>query len=255
MVTNPLPLDRHHVLMNKFKSPECPDYTMVAEKVKEFISKIRTGTLLAHADAWICQHAYNDKRLKIKRVSGTELLMDQCYINVSIIERTNKAAHVSQSFPISLAARLRVEKPSEATEVKLSLLFNERKGPDGRKMRPRRILIRGRAGVGKTTLCKKIVYSFINKEWPEWTELFDHILWVPLRNLKQKARRLVPGYNFTKLFSHEYFSTANRRKDLARTLSDTSNSGRTLFLLDGLDEVLQDLEEGDISSFLKDTLL
>ncbi|KAK3953985.1 peptidase C14, partial [Pseudoneurospora amorphoporcata] len=269
IVLEPLPLDRTHGLMNKFGSRDCKDYQKVAEKIKEFIGEIRKGTPLAQADAWIREKCYTEDRLKIERLSGTKLPMDQCYINLSIIERTgedkdhskkeSEEESVSQSSPFSLTARLKVEMPDGTIQVDLPSLFKEREEPDGRKIQPRRILIRGRAGVGKTTLCKKIVYSFMRDEWPEWIELFDRVLWVPLRNLKLEERRRQPGYNLRHLFSHEYFSRPESRKDLAKALSDTllgipEKRSRTLFLLDGLDEVSQDLSEGDMSSFLNELL-
>ncbi len=80
---------------------------------------------------------------------------------------------------------------------------------------------------------------------------------MPLRNLKLDERRLA-GYSFLDLFSHEYFSLPDPRPELARALSATleeTNSSRTLFLLDGLDEVSQDLNgEGDMFRFLKELL-
>ncbi|KAK0617464.1 armadillo-type protein [Immersiella caudata] len=124
-------------------------------------------------------------------------------------------------------------------------------------MKPRRILIRGRAGVGKTTLCKKIVCEFTRGTWSQWSQLFDRVIWVPLRNLKLEERHRA-GYNFFHLFNHEYFSLPNDRPDLSRALSDTmekTRSSRTLFLLDGLDEVSQDLSDGgDMFRFLKELL-
>ncbi|KAK3345108.1 nacht nucleoside triphosphatase [Neurospora tetraspora] len=269
IVLESLPLDRTHGLMNKFGSRGCADYKKVAGKINEFIGKIREGTPLAQADAWIREKCYTEDRLKIERLSGTKLPMDQCYINLFIIERTgedkdrsNKKSakeSVSQSSPFSLTARLKVETPDGTIQAYLPSLFKEREGPDGRKTQPRRIFIRGRAGAGKTTLCKKIVYSFMHGEWPEWTELFDRVLWVPLRNLKLEERRRQAGYNFLHLFSHEYFSRPKSRKDLAEVLSDTlfgvpGKRSRTLFLLDGLDEVSQDLSEGDMSGFLNELL-
>ncbi|KAK3347627.1 hypothetical protein B0H65DRAFT_587565 [Neurospora tetraspora] len=268
IVLEPLPLDRTHGLMNKFGSRDCKDYQKVAEKIKEFIGEIRKGTPLAQADAWIREKCYTEDRLKIERLSGTKLPMDQCYINLSIIERTgedkdrskkkSEEESVSQSSPFSLTARLKVETPNATIQVDLPSLFKEREEPDGRKIQPRRILIRGRAGVGKTTLCKKIVYSFMRGEWPKWTELFDRVLWVPLRNLKLEDRRRA-DYRFTDLFIHEYFSMSNCREDLAQALYNTlldapEKRSRTLFLLDGLDEVSQGLGEGGMSSFL-DVLL
>ncbi|KAK3946775.1 armadillo-type fold domain-containing protein [Pseudoneurospora amorphoporcata] len=264
IVRDPLSLSRPHVLMNKFGSRECADYKLVAGKIKEFIGKIREGTPLAQADAWIREKCYTEDRLKIERLSGTKLPMDQCYINLSIIERTgedkdrskkkSEEESVSQSSPFSLTARLKVETPDGTIQVDLPSLFKEREEPDDRKIQPRRILIRGRAGVGKTTLCKKIVYSFMHGELPKWTELFDRVLWVPLRNLKLEDRRRA-DYRFTDLFIHEYFSMSNCREDLAQALNNTlldapEKRSRTLFLLDGLDEVSQGLSEGGMSSFL-----
>jgi hypothetical protein len=88
--------------------------------------------------------------------------------------------------------------------------------------------------------------------------LFDRVLWVPLRHLKRHERLQLPGYNFFHLFNHEYFSLAST-EDLARALSDdtlgTTKSSRTLFLLDGLDEVSQDiLDDSDMSRFLSELL-
>lgn len=135
-------------------------------------------------------------------------------------------------------------------------LFNPRKKGDV-EIKPRRILIRGRAGVGKTTLCKKIVSEFTNGTWSQWSELFDRVLWVPLRNLKLDGRRRVTGYNLFHLFSHEYFSLPTDRPDLAKALSDIveTRDNRTLFVLDGLDEVSQDLSsQNDMFRFVKELL-
>ncbi|KAK3355238.1 hypothetical protein B0H65DRAFT_515860 [Neurospora tetraspora] len=272
IVRNPLPLSRPHVLMNKFDSNKCADYKLVAGKIEEFVEKIRNGTPLKQADAWIHEKVYTKKRLNIERLSGKSLSMDQCYINLSIIEWTGenkdrsekqtKTELTSRYSPFSLNTRLKVETPNATIQVDLPSLFKEREEPDGRKIgrkiQPRRILIRGRAGVGKTTLCKKIVYSFMHGELPKWTELFDRVLWVPLRNLKLEDRRRA-DYRFTDLFIHEYFSMSNCREDLAQALYNTlldtpEKRSRTLFLLDGLDEVSQGLSEGGMSSFL-DVLL
>jgi flagellar biosynthesis GTPase FlhF len=60
----------------------------------------------------------------------------------------------------SLFARLHVKEQNEGTHVPLSTIFDSRKELDDHEKQPRRILIRGQAGVGKTTLCKKMVYDF-----------------------------------------------------------------------------------------------
>jgi hypothetical protein len=117
----------------------------------------------------------------------------------------------------------------------------------------RRILIRGRAGVGKTTLCKKFVHDFIHHGM--WKGLFDRILWIPLRNIKKVSKE---GYNLEGLFLQEYFSQNPKGKDLAHELwvaLDATEYNRTVLLLDGLDEVSNDLDEGSKMFNLLQSLL
>ncbi|KGQ06538.1 Protein NLRC3 [Beauveria bassiana D1-5] len=239
-------LDRCHALMNKF-GDRCDDYHHVARKVKQIVEKIREGNPLEQADKLIREKHYTTDRLKIERLSGRPLAMDQCYINLAIVEQSGQDAARSKKgretapSPFSILDRQKVEAPDKTMQVELSAIFNQRKGSDNRPMHPRRILIRGRAGVGKTTLCKKIVYEFTKGTWGKWNELFDRVLWVPLRNLKHEGRRKMPVYAFEDLLSHEFLPT--NKRSLAEALSRVldAESSKTLFLLDGLDEVSQDL--------------
>ncbi|KAH0600433.1 hypothetical protein MHUMG1_01429 [Metarhizium humberi] len=270
IVPNPLPLDRPHVTMNKFHGKDDPEYQKVAGKLEEFLHGIREGTVLSRADAWIRNQCYAADRLQIRRLSDEELPMEQCYINLAIIEQQcgrvsndsgygpNGADSMSQSYPFSILSRQKVQTPDKSIQVELKALFNQRDGGEHGVIKPRRILIRGRAGVGKTTLCKKMVYDFIRQTslHDSWTQWFDRLLWVPLRNLK---RRPGQGYNLSLLFRDEYFrhhlgKDGLTRDDLAAELSrkvDDSKSERTLFVLDGLDEVSQLLaSSNEMSDFL-----
>ncbi len=69
IVRDPLPLDRPHVLTNKFDNPECPEYKKVTGKIQDILMKTRKGTLLAQADAWIRDNHYSADKLKIERLS------------------------------------------------------------------------------------------------------------------------------------------------------------------------------------------
>ncbi|KAK4079164.1 hypothetical protein Trihar35433_269 [Trichoderma harzianum] len=261
IVPHPLPLDRSHVMMNKFEDPEDPNFKLVVEQIERFLQDIRANSPLDDADAWICNKHYTAERLKIERLSGDLLSMDQCYINLAVVEHHNQNAgrpieRRETPSQFSLFHRQKVETPEKSIQVELATIFNQRNGRDGKLVQPRRIFIRGRAGVGKTTLCKKIVYEFIQGTWSEWNNLFDRILWVPLRNLKLKERHQIAGYNFEQLFAHEYFSLSSDKLALATELLKEleTNSSKTLFLLDGLDEVSQDLGEGSMSVFLNELL-
>lgn len=248
--------------MNKFNGPEDPDYQCVVGKIEEILQDIRTNSPLDDADAWIRDKHYAVDRLKIERLSGDLLPMDQCYINLAVVEQRGQIsdrpkAEDAKPFPFSIFDRQKIETPDMTVQVELATIFNQRQERNGKMIQPRRILIRGRAGIGKTTLCKKIVHEFTQGSWSGWNDLFDRILWVPLRNLKLEERRQQPAYDFEALLTHEYFSLPNNKPDLAKHLACSleTSSSRTLFLLDGLDEVSQDLAgNNSMSRFLNELL-
>ncbi|KAF6803002.1 peptidase C14, partial [Colletotrichum musicola] len=263
-VPNPLRLDRSHVLMNKFQGPKTSDadYKLVVDSIVDFVEDIRKGTPLEQANAWIRDKHYNKDRLRIERLSGNTLPMDQCYINLALVEtpRDNDLKQRSGDDPLqsehfSFAARLKIETPREHSQVELSKLFEPRKQLDGQMKEPRRILIRGRAGVGKTTLCKKIVHDVVEKEM--WSNLFASILWVPLRNLKTWRG---PPYGLTEMLHHIYLQQRPDHASLANALRqhvEDSVSLGALFILDGLDEISELLDEQhnpDLLRFLADLL-
>ena len=245
--------------MNKFEGPDDGDYGCVAGKIEEFCREIREGSPLKRAGDHIRNTAYTDARLNIERLSGEALSMDQCYINLAIVEpggenaaRSEDEDAASQPPPPSLFAQLKVEKPSPKIEVELPKIFSDRKDRDGGTIQPRRILIRGQAGVGKTTLCKKIVHDFIRHR--TWNDLFNLIIWVPLRRLKG---RQVAGYNMEDLFRDDFVAHHLDHDLLANALWRTvnTNSRKTLFVLDGLDEVSDGLgQDHKMFSFLENLL-
>lgn len=231
-------------------------YPKVAIKVEEILGKIREGRMIDKADAYICEEHYTADRLKIERLSGDTLSMAQCYINLAVVENSaHVAAHLneksakgdSQSSPFSLTARLRIEAPNMAAQVELARIFHN--APRNAGVQPRRILIRGRAGVGKTTLCKKMVHDYIY--CGTWKAIFDRILWVPLRTLKIKPDK---GYTLEGLFLRHFFSDTPKRGDFATELEkvlDNTRCTRTLFVLDGLDEISEGFDsKSEIHSFL-----
>ncbi|KUL81425.1 hypothetical protein ZTR_09753 [Talaromyces verruculosus] len=193
---------------------------------------------VVNVDAKLREYYINRKnnRLRIERLSGDPLDMQQCYINLSIIEYKQNDQNMppqekSLSSTFSLPNRLKLRADNPEKEVTLPQLFHERKMLDGRKSQPRRILIRGRAGVGKTTLCKKIVHDFLHQQM--WADLFDRIIWIPLRRLKGMS-------DLDEFFRQEFFKHEAERDGLVTKLRKTAldqTHKKTLWLLDGLDEV------------------
>ncbi|KAK5631514.1 hypothetical protein RRF57_007228 [Xylaria bambusicola] len=257
-------LERRHAQMNKFRDNECNDYLRVAQTINDILGKIRTGTPLERADDWIRSKCYEKEKLKIQRLSDEYLSIDQCYINLAIVKQTGETRHCSKDGSekgtegnslFSLSDRLRVGTPDEELQVELPTLFDPRKMPDGQVKKPRRVLIRGRAGIGKTTLCKKIVHDFTHAGM--WNTSFDRVLWVRLRELKKLSES---KYNLQDLFHCIYFEELPKYHCLAEGLLDashfeTSNDRGSLFLLDGLDEVSELLDQAHKASNLLKKLL
>ena len=257
----PIGLSRRHVMMNKFEGPDDEDYRLVSGKIMQFLETVRTNTPIQSADRWIRDKHYNEERLRIQRLSGELLPMERCYINLAIVD--TRAADSGKELdgedsdddaapaasPFSLASRLKIESPKQRLQVDISTLFDPRPAPGGQTKEPRRILIRGRAGMGKSTLCKKMVYDFIYRG-SKWNNLFARVLWMPLRKLKQ-AGRPSAEQNMGVLFHHIFFEQNPGGGGLAQTLWEAlerDNRGNSLFILDGLDEVLELLDEGQASS-------
>lgn len=183
-------------------------------------------TRVFYADAIVAQHYTNGPLLHIKRLSGDPVSIDDCYINLSLIEDNVKDKEAAE---FSLQNRLRVEAPISGKSVTLETLFRQRKLRGENEGVPSRILIRGRAGIGKTTLCKKIVHDFLHQNM--WGSAFDRIIWVQLRRLR--------GYNdFDEFLRREIFGKNPRSGELLETFNESTHDRRTLFVLDGLDEIL-----------------
>ncbi|KAI0185612.1 pfs domain-containing protein, partial [Xylaria flabelliformis] len=195
---------------------------------------------LFYADQVIRDH-YTKKALKLLEVervgkNGT-LAMDQCYINLAIVESNSAKEGESASSPrSSLGRRPAVPKPEQPRPISLPDLQlrsdNRKTGHPNRW----RVLIRGQAGMGKSTLCKRIVYDYIYHD--VWADVIDRVIWLPLRHLKAKRMH---SYSIKQLLLEYYFD--NRQDDpLWETLckEQDSNESKTLFILDGLDEAIQD---------------
>ncbi|KAL3467203.1 hypothetical protein BJX64DRAFT_283926 [Aspergillus heterothallicus] len=183
-------------------------------------------------------------RLMVQRISGEPVPMHQCYINMGLVQgiKPVEGDTGGQSLPLSLLPRLKVEAMEEGDEVNLPDLFEPRSN-SGRAISPSRILIQGRAGVGKTTLCKKMVHDYLYQGM--WSTLFRVILWIPLRNLKGSSSA---NRTLDRVFHEVFFSDVPKGKVLAEKLQDIvfnpSDNQNVLFILDGLDEVSQEWEVG-----------
>ncbi len=261
----------------------------ISQNVQATLQTLRTQVDAHELRTALTRYASLD-RLAIQRLSGPPLSMKDCYINLAIVEhekvrkeekkpkkgKGNKPKEGEENQPKKVEENQPEEgeenqpKEGEAAQnhfhrlpsfeaidsnkqklVSLEKLFDPRVLTNGKTVTPQRILIRGRAGVGKTTLSKKIVYEYTQKA--QWRDRFDWLLWIPLRTLKGKS-----SCDLATLFHETYFQSYPNGQALAKALEVHINGpakDRALFVLDGWDEVAQEWGEHEpMSEFLKQLL-
>ncbi|KAF9432133.1 hypothetical protein BGZ76_011212, partial [Entomortierella beljakovae] len=147
-------------------------------------------------------------QLIIQRVTGNKLDLESCYVNLVIVEASSQRKQDEEELKKQEEKFIRMPSFEEVSStntdepIPLEEILDKRKLLDGKEGVPKRILIIGRAGVGKTTFCKKLVHTF------------------------QKG-------------------TKNEKEALAHEFNRSVKLGRVLFVLDGLDEFVTDINTID----------
>ncbi len=231
-------------IFDEIRTKQYKDQTRNLSEHIKIVSNLRPPELIDLREA--LYQRYQRSNLSIQRVSGQKVSLDDCYINLAIVESQaqrekdkktlEKQAATFERLPSS--ERQQLEATNINKLISLDQLFARQKLRDGSEAIPKRILIQGRAGIGKTTLCKKLVYEFHHNKL--WQDQFDCVLWVPLRQLK--ANQLTC---FEEFFCKYYFTDHKNKKERAEALAATlhDHQDKTLFVLDGLDEAIDELDE------------
>ncbi|KAF9271993.1 hypothetical protein BGZ68_002830, partial [Mortierella alpina] len=183
---------------------------------------------------------YYERDLAILRVSGETLPLETCFVNLAIVEAPAQREKDKQDLKEQAAVFHRIPSSEAVRQVNmqapipLEQLFDKRKLRDGKENIPKTILVQGRAGVGKTTLCKKLVHAH---QTGLWKDRFDAVLWLPLRQIKAYKSRTLEGF-----FREKFFTRGLDQENaaLAHALAVSTQKGKVLFVLDGLDEIAKD---------------
>ncbi|CAF0904311.1 unnamed protein product [Adineta steineri] len=108
------------------------------------------------------------------------------------------------------------------------------------KNREKRVLVFGRAGVGKSTFCRYIAYQWAMGSY--WTE-YELLALIPLRRLTNIRYPPLPfgqNYSLLDIVKKEIFSYDLSESD-EKLLKKNFDPKKTLWILDGYDEIVQNI--------------
>ncbi|KAF4470039.1 peptidase C14 [Fusarium albosuccineum] len=224
-----------HTDLNKFPGHDDDRYSKLEGHIRNLTEKPE----LERANEILLGKCYHEKELAIQGLSDG-LPIENCYINLGLFKSNSGHGGARQGAlppqPSSASPRdpSSLKEPNQAGQVSLSGLFGQYKGGGENITKPRKILIRGCPGIGKSTLCKKIVFEVTRHK--QWDDLFDHVLWIRLRRIRSKHN----GQQLADLLQQEFFSQERDGSSLATQMVEEFRRNkfeRVLFLLDGLDEI------------------
>jgi len=186
------------------------------------------------------------------------LALDDIYINLSIVKEENQRKNERE---VMYPARESKEEKSTPYFPQISNSYEEIYGVKETLTLDKlfeqtvascsfplqRQLIIGRAGIGKSTLCRRIAYQWARGEL--WSGHYTWLFWLPLRNLADITRyspRKEP-YTLTDVLKREYLPQVSHEKADDRVAELSRRKDKVLWLLDGWDEIAS-LEEKSFSS-------
>ncbi|MEL6412703.1 MAG: NACHT domain-containing protein, partial [Bacteroidota bacterium] len=189
---------------------------------------------------------YYKKHFATIRSLERDWSIEELYIQLAVVRR--QAVR-------ELEAKQNAEQPTQLLEsyeslhnikddIELKQLFDDQPAEPGASSQPvRTVLLVGRAGIGKTTLCRKIAHLWANDQW--YPDKFEAVYVLPVRNLKTHTyagSSEIAKNNLETAIARECFGAIGQSEEalkelkahIKRQLRDRSE--KVLIILDGLDE-------------------
>lgn len=184
----------------------------------------------------------------VQLLFGEKKPIEECFVNLTIVKQAKQQEQAKRSLENEkVLGRERyitwhedIHRDDEKEPIKMAEIFNERLKEDEKEPRkrfPKKILVHGWAGIGKTTLLRKIAYEWATEQL--WKDKFDVVLWIRLRKLN--SGKISKQHSLPKIVEMELFDKMGKislnSKSLMHFLHTNPHQDKVLFLLDGYDEL------------------
>jgi NLR family CARD domain-containing protein 3 len=192
---------------------------------------------------------------RLFKPKSKSVLIDDCYVNLSIIEQCKteeereqlkrEEKESSRDARIQTYEALHNVKHTRIVDLK-DLYTSESKSEGQSLKRINRLLVRGRAGIGKSTFCRRLAYEWATEHlWQQEQQTrFKWVIWIPLRELSVYASKNEKKKEAVTLggFLGQYSSLKDKLREMDLRPAGLQKvldflKGQTLYLLDGYDEI------------------
>ncbi|CAF1346448.1 unnamed protein product [Adineta ricciae] len=132
------------------------------------------------------------------------------------------------------------------TPVEVKNLFEKCKGST------KKVLVLGRAGIGKSTFCQYVTYLWAKGEL--WSQ-YDLVVLIHLRKVTDSRYPSTENYAPVDLIKMEYFPYDDLSSEQKECFKRQLNSGKILWILDGYDEFVNSISDQlrDVFDYILDT--
>jgi hypothetical protein len=185
----------------------------------------------------------------VQLLFGGQKHITDCFVDLTIFKQAKQREREQEQQALDRDSYLTwhedIYREQNKEPISIEEIFKERQGKkEQRKRFPKRILIHGWMGTGKTTLLREIVYEWATKKL--WIEQFRFVLWIQLRSIN--AGEIAKQNNLANIIELELFDGAAKHQLTTEQFKTFiyQYSNQVLFLLDGYDELNTNTESAKV---------
>ena len=209
--------DRNFITDQEF----CTVYLLRKRKrIRKMVNKVRERFNLDDQEVFQLKDDFGDTEISLRN-------LNDIYVNVIIQEGKETMNAYPQKFDRQMIYYSHLETPKEVTKLTSTVEMFKPKTNGRDQTYPRRILVIGRPGIGKTMLTKKLLQQWHEKNDKFWRDKIVILVQFRAINNKEVTLREMLGYG-EGLLRDDFESMYN---------SISLNPAKTVLIFDGLDEL------------------